>query len=240
MNYIHLLAIFAHPDDEAFRCRGTLALLTAHGVHVHILTFTCGQVGSCGQPPVYTREDLGIVRAEELRCSCQALGLDDPQVLDYEDGRLQESRAKTMIEHILSVVESVKPQVLLSFGPDGLYSHPDHIAVGEWTAEAFRCAEEVAALYTLAVPRSLAEKMNMRQVHPVPDEDIALTVDVSPVWQTKMAAMRCHATQVSSSPIMSAPADRQRLFFGREHFVRAAVHHPADDFLPDVLKGYIR
>jgi len=88
------------------------------------------------------------------------------------------------------------------------------------------------------VPQSLSQSLNMRQVHPVPDETIALSVDVSSVWETKLAAMRCHATQWSSSPMLSAPAERQRLFFGHEHFVRAAMRPSADDFLPGVLQGY--
>lgn len=94
---------------------------------------------------------------------------------------------------------------------------------------------QVTALYTVAVPRSLAETLNMRQVRAVPDEAIALTVDVSPVWETKLAAIRCHATQLSSSPMMSASEERQRLFFGREHFVRAAACPSGVDFLPGIL-----
>jgi LmbE family N-acetylglucosaminyl deacetylase len=65
-------------------------------------------------------------------------------------------------------------------------------------------------------------------------------VDVSSVWETKLTAMRCHATQLSSSPMMSAPAERQRLFFGREYFVRAAMRRRAEDFLPDILKRYVQ
>jgi len=77
----------------------------------------------------------------------------------------------------------------------------------------------------------------MCQVHPAADETIALAVDVSSVWEIKLAAIRCHATQLSSSPMMSTPAEHQRLFFGGEYFVRAALRHPAGDFLPNTLKG---
>jgi len=235
-NTLRLLAVFAHPDDETFRPGGTLALLARRGVRVEVLTFTHGEAGSCGDPPLCAPEELSAVRERELRCACAALGVQPPRLLDYADGHLQEADSETMIAHILSVVNEVKPQVLLSFGPDGLSGHPDHIAVGHWTAEAFRRAEEIAALYTLAVPQSLAQKLDMRQLHPVPDETIALTVDVSSVWETKLSAMRCHATQISSSPMMSAPVERQRLFFGREYFVRGACRNPEMDFLADVLK----
>lgn len=236
MNDFRLLAIFAHPDDETFRPGGTLAFLSRQGVRVEALTFTRGEAGSCGEPPLCMPEELPAVREREFRCACAALRIQPPRLLDYADGHLQECDTETMIAHILSVMDEVKPQVLLSFGPDGLSGHPDHIAVGRWTAEAFRRVDDIAVLYTVAVPRSLAEKLNMQQIHSVPDEAIALTVDVSKVWETKLSAMRCHATQISSTPMMSAPEERQRLFFGREYFVRAASRDSGMDFMADVLK----
>jgi LmbE family N-acetylglucosaminyl deacetylase len=234
-----LLAVFAHPDDETFRTGGTLALLAQRGIKVHVLILTRGAAGSCGNPPLCTMEELPAVRERELRCACVALGIQPPNLLDYIDGHLPEMNAETMITHILSVVNEVRPQILLSFGPDGLSGHLDHIAVGQWTAEAFRYAKSVAALYTVAVPQSLAQRLDMRQIRPVADEAIALTVDVSSVWETKLAAMHCHTTQWSSSSMMSAPTERQHLFFGREYFVRAAKTSFTKDFLPDGLKGYL-
>jgi N-acetylglucosamine malate deacetylase 2 len=236
VNDFRLLAVFAHPDDETFRTGGTLALLAQQSVRVHVLTFTRGQAGSCGDPPLCTPEELPAVRERELRAACAAVGIQPPRLLNYADGHLQECDKETMTAHILSVVNEIKPQVLLSFGPDGLSGHPDHIAIGEWTAEVFRRVDEVAALYTIAVPRSLAQKLDLRQIHSVPDEAIALAVDVASVWETKLAAMHCHATQLSSSPMVSAPEERQRLFFGREYFVRAASRNPELDFMAGALK----
>lgn len=236
MNNLSLLAIFAHPDDETFRPGGTLALLAQKGVRVDVLTFTHGEAGSCGEPPLCMPSELPAVRERELRCACSALGIQSPRLLDCADGYLQEADAETMIGHILSVVNEIKPQILLSFGSDGLSGHPDHIAVGQWVVEVFRRAEGIDALYAVAVPQSLVERLDMRQIHSVPDEAIALTVDVSSVWETKLAAMHCHATQTSSSPMMSAPAERQHLFFGREYFVRAACRDPEMDFTSEALK----
>jgi len=232
-----LLAIFAHPDDETFRPGGTLALLAQRGVNVHVLSLTHGEAGSCGEPALCTSDELPSVRARELRCACTALGIQPPTLLDHQDGHLMEANPERVIATIFAVVHQVRPQVLLSFGPDGLSGHPDHILVGQWAAEAFRRVEGIATFYTIAVPQSLAQTLNMVQVHPVPDETIALSVDVSSVWEMKLAAMRCHATQWSSSPMLSAPAGRQLMFFGQEHFVRAAERRSADDFLPAVLQG---
>jgi LmbE family N-acetylglucosaminyl deacetylase len=235
-----LLAIFAHPDDETFRPGGTLALLAQRGVEVHVLTLTHGEAGSCGEPPLCTPAELPGVRERELRCACAALGIQPPILLDYPDGHLTEADPERVIAEILSVIHQVCPQVLLSFGPDGLSGHPDHILVGHCAAEAFHQVEEIAALYTVAVPQSLAQTLKMRQLNPVPNVMIALTVDISSVWEEKLAAMRCHATQWTSSPMLSAPAEHQRLFFGYEYFVRESNHSNVDDYLPKVLEGCVR
>jgi len=86
-----LLAVLAHPDDESFRCGGTLALLARRGVRVQVLTATRGQAGSCGEPPLCRPDELPAVRECELRCACAALGVLPPILLDYEDGHLSEA-----------------------------------------------------------------------------------------------------------------------------------------------------
>jgi LmbE family N-acetylglucosaminyl deacetylase len=223
-----LLAVFAHPDDETFRCGGTLALLTQRGVHVQVLTATRGQAGSLGDPPLCIPEELPAMRENELRCACSALGLFPPILLNYQDGQLAEADPELLTTQILSFVHELCPQIMLSFGADGLSGHPDHIAIGRAAAEAFRRAEDVSALYTLAVPRSLAVTLGMKQIRPVPDEAITLTVDVSSVWEAKMNAIHCHRTQMGESPILAAPEAKQRLFLGMEHFCLSASR-PAPD-----------
>jgi LmbE family N-acetylglucosaminyl deacetylase len=226
-----LLAVFAHPDDESFKPGGTLALLARRGVRVQVLTATRGEAGSCGSPPLCCPEELPAVRERELRCACAVLGVEPPRLLDYRDGHLSEVDHELLIGQILEVVREVRPQVMLTFGPDGLSGHPDHVVIGRCAANAFHRAEEVAALYTVAVPYSVAKRLGMGQVRTVPDETIALTVDVSPAWEVKMAAIRCHATQWGVSPMMRAPIEQQRSFFGTEYFVRAAVRRAKQDFL---------
>lgn len=226
-----LLAVFAHPDDETFRPGGTLALLARQGVRVAVLTATRGQAGAVGDPPLCTPDELPGVRERELRCACAALGLAPPRLLNYRDGQVVEADPGELVARILTVVAAVRPQVLLTFGPDGLSGHPDHIAVGRAAAEAFGRAETIAALYTVAVPRRVAAQLDLRELRPVADDAIALTVDVAPVWAAKQAALRCHATQWSTSPMRRAPADRQRLFLGTEYFVLSAVRRPKADFM---------
>lgn len=231
-----LLAIFAHPDDESFRPGGTLALLARRGVHVQILTATHGEAGSRGSPPLCSLESLPAVREKELCCACTALGIQSPILLDYQDGQLAEADLETLTAKILAIFCELHPQIMLTFGADGLSGHPDHIAIGLAAAEAFRRTDDVFALYTLAVPRSLADTLGMKQIHAVPEESIALKVDISPVWEVKMAAIRCHRTQLAESPILSAPIERQRTFLGVEHFCLAASRAAPDGKTANLLE----
>ena len=232
---VTVLAVFAHPDDESFRCGGTLALLARHGVRVQVLTATRGQDGSCGDPPLCRRDQLPAVREQELRCACAALGIEPPVLLDYQDGTLAAVDEREAVAQVVAAITESRPQVLLTWPPDGLSGHFDHIAVSRWTALAFQQSgamgpDAPAALYYLAMPLSVAGALGLSHLHAVPDEQITLTVDVTPVWEPKMAAIHCHHTQMAGSPILAAPEERQHIFLGKEHFRR--VHAlEATDFL---------
>jgi LmbE family N-acetylglucosaminyl deacetylase len=228
-----LLAVFAHPDDESFRCGGSLALLARRGVSVYLLTATRGQAGSCGEPPLCRPEELAVVRERELRCACDALGIMPPLLLDYQDGTLPTVDEQEAVRRVLAIIREIHPQVLLTWPPDGLSGHPDHVAVSRWTALAFQqagdwAADAPAALYHLAVPRSVAEALGLAHLRALPDEEVTLSVDVAPAWEQKRAAIQCHRTQLGASSILSAPPERQRLFLDREHF-RQALERPGKD-----------
>jgi LmbE family N-acetylglucosaminyl deacetylase len=94
----------------------------------------------------------------------------------------------------------------------------------EWKADA------PAALYHLAVPQSVAQALGLAHLHALPDDQITLAVDVTAVWEQKMAAIHCHRTQAGSTPILRAPAERQRLFLGTEHFRRVQAREEHDVF----------
>lgn len=233
-----LLAVFAHPDDETFRCGGTLALLSARGVRVYLVTATRGEAGSVGDPPLCLVEELGAWRERELQCACRALGIRPPRLLDYRDGHLAEADPAEVVGQIVRLVREFRPQVILSYGPDGVSGHPDHIAIGRLATQAFHRAGEAvyprhytdglvphspSRLYQVAVPRSLAERLGIGQVRAVPDEEITLAVNVTATWEAKMAAIRCHATQFGVTPILKCPPERQRLFLATETFRLAAT-----------------
>lgn len=237
-----LLAIMAHPDDETFRCGGALALLARQGVRVHVLTVTRGEAGSCGDPPVCQPSELPLVRERELRCACTALGIQPPILLGYRDGALADIDEEEAVDRVLAVVRALRPQAMLTWPPHGLSGHPDHMAVSRWATQAFDQAGSLgvhapSSLYYMAVPCSVASRLGLPHLCAVPDEDISLTVDVRPVWEEKMAAVRCHRTQLAETPILVAPLQRQRLFLGVEHFQRAAARDDVDLLARDLRAG---
>ena len=229
-----LLAVFAHPDDETFRCGGLLALLAGRGVQVNLLTATRGEAGSCGDPPLCKAEGLSEVREQELQCACNALGILPPSFLGYSDGKLTEVDEEEAIIRITAVARELRPQVLLTWPADGLSGHPDHKAVSRWTSLVFeemaKDVEAPNALYHLAVPQSVANALSLTELRAIPDAEVSLSVDVMPVWKQKCTAIRCHRTQADGSPILAAPEEKQRVFFGKEHF-RWACAREGNDFL---------
>ena len=229
-----LLAVFAHPDDETFRCGGLLALLAGRGVQVNVLTATRGEAGSCGEPPLCSVEELAEVRERELQCACDVLGIRSPIFLGYPDGKLSEVDDGEAAARIKAVARELRPQILLTWPADGLSGHPDHKAVSRWTSLVFKemakDAEAPIALYHLAVPRSVADELNLSELHAIPDEEVSLMVDVMPVWKQKWAAINCHLTQADGSPMLAAPEEKRRVFFGKEHFRRVCARE-GDDFL---------
>lgn len=226
-----LLAVFAHPDDEVYRPGGTLALLARRGLRVHVLAATRGEAGSCGDPPLCQADELAAVRERELRCACAALGIQPPRLLDYGDGTLADVNEEVAVTRVMAAVEEFSPQILLTWPPDGLSGHPDHVAVSRWTTLVFQRAEvwgpdAPVALYHVVLPCSVAQSLGMSHLHTVPDGQVTLAVDVTPVWEEKLAAIRCHRTQMGASPILQAPLEKQQLFLGREYF-RLALRRPA-------------
>lgn len=147
-----LMAVFAHPDDEAFGCGGTLARYAADGVRVILVCATRGEVGEISDPALATPETLGQVREAELRNAAQALGIHSVRFLGYRDsgmagtadnnnpGALHNAAADEVVRQIVTLMREIQPQVVITFDPEGGYGHPDHIAIHQHTVAAFHAA----------------------------------------------------------------------------------------------------
>jgi LmbE family N-acetylglucosaminyl deacetylase len=138
--WLRILAIFAHPDDEIFCAGGTLARHAAGGAEVMVVSATQGEAGQIRDASVATRRTLGRVRAEELQLSCERLGIQQAICLDYGDGRLRDNDPLPLTKHLTKIIRSFRPDVVITFGPDGAYGHPDHVTISELATRAFHLA----------------------------------------------------------------------------------------------------
>ncbi|HEY7494368.1 MAG TPA: PIG-L deacetylase family protein [Candidatus Tectomicrobia bacterium] len=152
MLHLRLLACFAHPDDEAFTAAGVLAVSVACGVDVRLICATRGEEGDIRFPGAATRKTLGQVRDQELRRSCQMLGVQEPMVLGYRDSgwgdspaqyhpqALVNAPAQEVVERLVAEMRRFRPHVVLTFEPGGLSGHRDHITISRHTTIACQMA----------------------------------------------------------------------------------------------------
>lgn len=237
-----LLAILAHPDDEAFGPIGTLAKYADQGVDVYLICATRGEAGMTGGVPVSGPEELSRVRARELHCSCRVLGIRRLCFLDYRDGQLEKYDSVEVEGRILRLTREIRPQVVITFGPEGITGHLDHVAISRLTTAAFHSAgdetrypEHLAEgltthtphkLYYFSVPQSLLDQEELEGLSGVPDEAITTIVDVSGYEEARVQALYCHRTQASDYSRFLTPERRSQL--GKEYYILA---------VPDLPKG---
>lgn len=215
-----LAVVVAHPDDDTFGCAGTVALHDDDPefrfVLIHV---TSGEAGMISDPALATRDTLGAVReAEDIR-SWETLGRtpDRHEWLRYPDGGVAGVPFEELTQRIGTILAEERPDSVITFGPDGVTGHPDHITVGLAATEAFHRTRETpgggfARLFHNALPQSLLDRWNGARVasgeppfdpdkvfdpRGVPDDSIGLVVDCRAVAPRVLAALREHATQAA-------------------------------------------
>jgi len=142
---LKLMAVLAHPDDESLGFGGTLAKYSAEEVETYLITATRGERGRFFSPDRKTEPaEVGRVREAELRAAAAVLGVRDVFMLGYPDGAVDQVDTATAIAAIVQKIRRVRPHVVVTFGPDGAYGHPDHIAISQFTTAAIVCASDAA------------------------------------------------------------------------------------------------
>ncbi len=196
---LHVLSFFAHPDDETMLCGGTLALLARQGARVHILIATRGEGGEMGDPPLTTRENLGLVRESELNCAAKALGA-ELHVMDYVDPVIGPGDemfpftddVERLTVQIVDAIQHFSADAIISHGVNGEYGHPAHKLAYRAVERAMQVLGDQAPLF-YTVQGSFPD-------HPYPklaneDTQAHLVMDITPVLEQKVEAAMCHATQ---------------------------------------------
>jgi LmbE family N-acetylglucosaminyl deacetylase len=245
-----VLAVFAHPDDESIACGGTLARLAEAGTRIILICASRGERGSATGP---ARDDsLARHRAAEARDAAAALGIAHLILLDHPDGDLQWAHVTELHAEIVLAIRRYNPAAVLTFGDDGLYWHLDHVGVHERTTTAVRSLGAGAPpLYYVTMPRgamrAIVDRARAAGWAPppkgfwslVPDafgleaESPSLVVEVGDWVPRKLAAIRCHRTQMGAGhPFDQIDETEARRWLGVEHFHRA----PGDTIFAPVLE----
>ena len=213
-----LAVVVAHPDDEGYSAYGTVARY-AHdpAFRLVVLHATDGEAGEIAPGVPVARRDLGAWRRQEDENAWRVLGRlpDRHDWLGLPDGRLAAVGVRALRDLIARFLREERPDVVATFGPDGVTGHPDHILMCQATTEAFHSVRKergpgLSRLLYLGIPLSLFERgqrwaaargkrvwdpTKLYHLRGTPDEHFGITVDNAPVVHRMLAAMKEHASQ---------------------------------------------
>jgi N-acetyl-1-D-myo-inositol-2-amino-2-deoxy-alpha-D-glucopyranoside deacetylase len=263
-----LLAIFPHPDDETFTSAGTLAAAVARDVPVTVVSATRGEAGESSILGLDDPERLGEVREQELRDAMRYLGVTDVRFLGHRDSGMEGSSealhprafvrvpVDAVAATLATLIRDLQPQTILTFGPEGMYGHPDHLHMHHAAVRAVALAADVShqtgshsdpwptpALYFGTFPREEMLKLLDRPGSPlefmsqearnhigVPLAEITHIVDITAWADAKRAAIAAHVTQTAEGgPLQHIPPEATERQLRREYFVRATLPWTTDE-----------
>jgi LmbE family N-acetylglucosaminyl deacetylase len=235
-----IVAVVAHPDDESLIAGGTLALAARAGLRAGVLSLTRGELGPIACPELSDREHLGEVRAAELQEAARALGLSWADCLPLPDGELPWADLDLVGGMVAERLAREHAQVVLTFGEDGLYGHPDHAAAAQIAHRAAQRLRGSVVIYEAAwQPDTMPALAAAARERGLPDDlwgieprafgtarraDVML--DIRAVLPQKLAALRSHRTQLSPTHLLAAlPLDLAEQYLGSEPWAGPGDHH---------------
>lgn len=256
-----ILAIFAHPDDE-IGAGSTFAHYSDEGVRIVLTCASRGEAATIFCDDCATRETLADVRTGELRCACDHLGIQELRWLDWPDGGIKDLSRRDAIRQVVEVIRDVHPTIVVTHPENGLYPHPDHLAVWEIVRAGYDAAGDEQQypdagaawqpqrLYTRAMPQSMFERAPGLQEFRVelngellpfmgtPDDQIDITMHVGATVPRRMAAWACHRSQHNPKGFSSVMPDgmREEMAANEQFILIAGVPLP-DGVTDDLFAG---
>lgn len=265
-NTLKLMAILAHPDDEALGFGGILAKSAAEDIATFLVTATLGERGWSGDESEYPGlEALGRTREMELHSAARVLGLRSVDLLRYIDGDLDRADPVEVVARIVRLLRRIRPHVVVTFAPDGCYGHPDHIAISQFTTAAIIEAasldylhsqdltpHRVAKLYYMAPSKDLLQSYQAvfgdlvmhiddkeRRAEGWPDWQMTTRIDASNHWRTVWQAVLCHQTQLPTYHLLEGLSEEQhKMLWGYPTYYRAfSLVNGGREIENDVFEG---
>ena len=242
-----IVAVVAHPDDESLIAGGTLALAAEAGAVTGVVSLTRGEHGPLSGETSATREQIGELREAELEAAALELGVAWTVCLRHPDGELPWVDQTAAAEQLAAVLAPLAPTAVLTFGPDGLYWHPDHLATREIASLAVRLLDGPIELYEAAWPSGvIAQLVAAAAARGLPvglwglepeafgsDRAPTVVIDIREALDRKLAALRAHRTQVGADHLFAAlPEDLAERFLAVEPWVG-----PQEGALEELIRG---
>lgn len=241
-----LATVLAHPDDETFGTGGTLIRYVREGIEVHSLCLTEGEKGWAGvDDKIVPRELVGPTRARELAEAGRRMGLTSVTCLRYPDSALAGVNEDWVVRDIVRWLREVRPDVVIIWGPDGGYGHPDHIAAGERGLKAIELAGvqrfepelgahwHVKRCYRFVNAAPLIDRLSslmpafrqyMETLAVKPErwtrDRLGAVIDVRDVLDAKVHAMDAHQTQAPDLRMWATMRAKVPEIFNDETFIR--------------------
>ena len=207
-----LLAIFAHPDDEAFGPSGTIAKY-ANERNIYIICVTDGD------DKTKPRKNLAEIRKNELKNSAKILGVKKVFFLGYKDGELRNNIYHEVTQKIEKIAKLIKPDTFLTFEQRGISGHLDHVFCSMVTSFAFEKLSFVKTLLYYCVTYERTKEIKGYFIYFPPGykiKEIDRVVDVSKYWDKKLAAMKAHESQAEDAQRI---IKQLKQFPKKEHFL---------------------
>ncbi len=224
-----ILSIWAHPDDESYCCAGIMAAAVRAGQRVVCVTATRGELGSTDPGRWPNGPGLAEVRTAELAACLAEIGVTEHHWLDYADGGCDQIDDAVAVARLRELIDTVAPDTILTFGPDGGTFHPDHIAVSRWAVAAaagtgaqVHCSTNTPEYVELAAQHIDMSVIMMDEGTPisVPADQCSIYVKLDgELLDIKTRAMLCQESQVGPMMAMLGP-ENFRAMLAEEAFCR--------------------
>jgi LmbE family N-acetylglucosaminyl deacetylase len=197
-----LLGVWAHPDDESYLSAALMHRVVSIGGRVVVVTATRGEQGGAGAD----RHTLAELRERELRAAMSILGVTDVRFLGYADGECSSVDDDAATAVLTDIINEIQPDLIVTFGPDGITGHPDHLAVSRWTTIAERASGRERLLYATMTDQFLDQQDDLHSrlgvwmegvPQPVAEDELELHLVPTPNERAlKFRALRAHASQI--------------------------------------------
>ncbi len=224
-----LLAVFAHPDDES-TVAPILAKYVREGVKVHLVIATDGRYGTNDFSGLEGGEGLVTIRKKEMKCAAENLGVElihlnyHDQLKSGEgyDGHIPHVRS--LVKEIYHIVERIKPDAIITWGPDGGSTHMDHRLVGASVTQVYvsKKWDNGMDLYYYGTPADQVDDEENKILRGQDKDYLTTQIDYTEEDLDKaVASLACHVSQVTPERVAGTKARRSK--YGRTIYLRKFV-----------------